>query len=111
MAGSFVIARTKSGKFVFNLRAANHQVILTSQSYAQKSGAMNGIQSVKKNGTVDARFDRKTAKDGSPYFVLVAANKEVIGRSEMYRSTSAMENGIRSVKANAAGAKVIDRTE
>jgi hypothetical protein len=40
---------TSSGKFMFNLKAANHQVIGTSQSYASASGRDNGIESVKKN--------------------------------------------------------------
>lgn len=111
MAGSFVIAKGKNGQFRFNLRSGNHQVILTSETYAAKSGATNGIESVRKNASDDARFSRKTAKDGSAYFVLTASNGEVIGKSEMYSSTSAMENGIKSVKKNAVAAKVVDRSE
>jgi len=109
-AGSYVITRSKNGQFVFNLRAGNHQVILTSQTYAQKTGATNGIASVRKNGASDARFERKTAKDGRSYFVLNAANGEVIGKSQMYSSAATMEAGIRSVRANAASTKVFDKT-
>lgn len=36
-------------KFMFNLKAANHQVIGTSQSYTSVSGRDNGIESVKTN--------------------------------------------------------------
>lgn len=46
----------------------------------------------------DARFERKTAKDSSPFFTLKAANGEIIGKSEMYSSAAALENGISSVK-------------
>jgi uncharacterized protein YegP (UPF0339 family) len=53
---------------------------------------------------------RKTAKDGSPYFVIKARNGETIGKSEMYSSSSGMENGIKSVRTNAPSAKLIDRT-
>lgn len=38
-----------SGKFHFNLKAANHQVIGSSQMYATEAGAKNGIASVQKN--------------------------------------------------------------
>jgi uncharacterized protein YegP (UPF0339 family) len=110
MAGTFVVAAGKTGKIRFNLRSGNHQVILSSETYESKSAAENGIESVRKNSTDDARFERKTAKDGSPYFVLKAKNGEVIGKSEMYSSTSGRENGIKSVAANAPTAKVIDRT-
>ncbi len=42
-----------SGKWHFNLKATNGQVIGTSQSYETESGAKNGIASVKTNA-VDA---------------------------------------------------------
>ncbi|MFD2573676.1 YegP family protein [Spirosoma soli] len=40
---------TESGKFRFNLKAGNGQVIGTSESYESESGRDNGIESVKKN--------------------------------------------------------------
>jgi uncharacterized protein YegP (UPF0339 family) len=110
MAGTFVIEAGKTGKIRFNLRAGNHQVILSSETYDTKASAQNGIESVRKNATDDSRYERKTAKDGSAYFVLKARNGETIGKSEMYTSTSGMENGIKSVAANAPTATVVDRT-
>ena len=41
----------KNGKFYFNLKAANHQVIGTSQMYASSQSRDGGIESVKTNGT------------------------------------------------------------
>ncbi|MCM4172627.1 DUF1508 domain-containing protein [Arenibacter sp. TNZ] len=55
-------------------------------------------------------FKRNTASDGSPYFNLKASNGQVIGTSEMYSATSAMETGIASVKANAASAIIEDNS-
>ena len=46
------------------------------------------------------KFVIKTAKDGSPFFVLKAGNGEPILKSEMYSSMDACENGIESVKKN-----------
>ncbi|WP_153446851.1 YegP family protein [Vibrio algicola] len=40
---------TASGKHMFNLKAGNHQVIGTSQSYASIASRDNGIESVKTN--------------------------------------------------------------
>lgn len=110
MAGTFVIEVGKTGKFRFSLKSGNHQVILSSEQYEKKSAAEKGIESVRKNSASDASFERKTAKDGSAYFVIKSRNGETIGKSEMYTSTSGMEKGIASVKANASGAKVVDRT-
>ena len=50
--------------------------------------------------------ERKAAKDDSPYLVLKAENGQTIGKSEMYSSNSAMEDGIASAKANGASGTV-----
>ena len=108
MAGHFELKLAANGQFMFNLKAGNHEVILTSEQYTTKAACSNGIESVQKNAPVDANFTRKVAKDGSHYFVLVAANHQTIGKSEMYTSTGAMEKGIASVKTNAPTAAVKD---
>ncbi len=108
MAGVFELKATSDGQFVFNLKAGNGEVILTSEHYQAKDSAINGIASVQKNAATDANFERKEASNGDPYFVLKAANAQVIGQSEMYSSEAAMENGIESVKKNAPDATVKD---
>ena len=108
MPGKFEIKTGKSGKFTFNLKASNGQIILSSESYDSRKGAEGGIASVKKNAGNDARFERKTAKDGSAFFVLKAANGEPIGKSEMYKTKRSMESGIASVGKNAPDAQISD---
>lgn len=48
---------SSNGKFYFNLKAANHQVIGTSQMYASKQSRDTGITSVKTNGTTATIHD------------------------------------------------------
>lgn len=108
MAAKFEIKKGSSDKYRFNLKAGNGEIILSSETYQSKQGAENGIESVKTNAPNDARYERKMATSGQPYFVLKAANGEPIGRSETYSSTSAMENGIESVKKNAPTATTED---
>ena len=67
-----------------------------------REAAMGGIASVRANAADDARYERKTSKDGQCFFVLKAANAQVIGKSELYPVAATMEKGIASVKANAA---------
>lgn len=110
MAGKFVLKKSDNGQFYFNLKAGNGEIILTSESYTTKQGASNGLASIRVNALLDERYERKTATNGSPYFILKAANGEPLGRSEMYSSTAAMENGIASVKINAPTANVEDLT-
>ena len=110
MAGKFALKKAKNGEFLFNLHAANGQVILTSETYKEKRRAAGGIESVRKNSPDDRRYERKTSKD-QHYFVLKAGNGKTIGRSEMYTTAAALEKGVESVKKNAPGAKVQDLTE
>lgn len=104
MAGKFVLKAGKNGKFHFNLKASNGQVILTSEQYESRKSAENGIESVKKNAENDARYERKKAKNGESFFVLKAGNGEPIGKSETYKRAASMEAGIKSVMKNAPGA-------
>jgi uncharacterized protein len=111
MAATFDLKQGGSGQFMFNLKAANGEVILTSELYKQKQSAIAGIDSVKVNAGDDTRYERKTAKNGQPFFVLTATNGQIIGKSEMYSSVSAMENGIQSVKKNGPVAAIEDSTK
>jgi len=104
----FEVKTGKNDQFYFNLTAKNGQVILSSEGYTTKSACKNGIDSVKTNSQIDDRFERKVAKDKQEYFVLKSGNHQVIGKSEMYKSKSGMENGISSVKENASNAEAED---
>jgi uncharacterized protein YegP (UPF0339 family) len=110
MAGKFVLGKSSNGQYRFSLKASNGQTILTSELYTEKRGAQGGIESVKRNAPVGERYERKTAKNGDAYFVLKASNGQVIGQSETYSSTAAMEGGIQSVMKNAPDAAVDDQT-
>lgn len=110
MSGKFVLKKSSDLKFMFNLKAGNGETILTSEMYESKTGAENGIESVKENAVVDDRYEKRTSIKDEPYFVLKAANWLIIGTSEMYSSTSARDNGIEAVKDNAPDAVVVDIT-
>ena len=110
MAGKFEIYKDKAGEFRFRLKAGNGQTILASEGYKDKSGVMNGVESVKKNAADVARFEKKSSTSGKPYFVLKAGNHQVIGNSEMYESEDARDNGVNSVMSKAPGASIDDQT-
>ena len=98
--------KKKGDQYHFNLKASNGQVILTSEMYNSKAAAKNGIESIQKNCSDDARYEKKTAKNGKFHFNLKSTNGQIIGSSQMYSAESGMNNGIESVKKNAPGAEV-----
>jgi len=108
MAGKFELYKDKAGEFRFRLKAGNGENILASEGYKDKSGATNGIESVKKNASDAARYEIKESSGGKPYFVLKAANHQVIGTSQMYDSADGCKNGVQSVMTNAPDAAVVE---
>jgi len=59
MAARFECYTDKSGKYRFRLKAANGEVIATSEAYNSKESCLNGIESVKKNAPVAEVVDVK----------------------------------------------------
>jgi uncharacterized protein YegP (UPF0339 family) len=110
MSAKFVVKSSGKGKFTFNLQAANGKVILSSEVYSSKNAALKGIESVRKNAGKASNFERRTAKNGKIFFVLLGGNKETVGQSQMYASSDSAQKGIESVKTNARSAKLEDRT-
>lgn len=104
--GKFIIKTGKDKQKYFNLKAGNGEVILSSEGYTAMGGCKKGIASVMKNGADKTKFEKKVAKNGKPFFVLKAVNKQVIGKSEMYETEKARDNGIASVIKNAPAATV-----
>ncbi|MCB2000863.1 MAG: YegP family protein [Burkholderiaceae bacterium] len=108
MAGWYEITKSDKGLFSFVLKAGNNEVILRSEQYESKAAANNGIASVQTNSPNDARYVRKDASDGRPYFNLRAGNNQVIGTSQMYASAASRDNGIASVMSNGPTTTVKD---
>ena len=110
MASKFTITKARNGKFHFNLKSGNGEIVLASQGYKSRSGCRNGIESVRKNGALTERFEEKLARNGKAYFVLKAANGQVVGQSQMYSDARSCRSGINSVKKSSKSAKLVDES-
>ncbi len=109
MAGKFLLKKSTDGQFFFRLQAGNGEPILRSEMYTTKASAEAGIASVKTNAPLDERYERKSASNGQFMFNLKAANAQVVGTSETYKTEAARDNGIASVKSNAPAATTDDQ--
>jgi hypothetical protein len=108
MSGTFEIYNDKAGEFRFRLKASNGPAILASEGYKDKSGCLNGIESVKKNAPDDARYERKASGKDKFMFNLKAGNHQIVGTSQSYVSEASRDKGIESVKSHAPDAKIIE---
>ena len=119
--GKFVISDAKNGK-KFNLKAGNGEVIASSEVYKTLASCKKGIASVAKNAPIapvedqtkegfkkehNPKFEVYADKRGEFRFRLKARNGQIIAVSEGYTTMKACENGIASVKKNAADATVV----
>ena len=109
MAGHFEVESRPDGQFVFSLKVGT-EAILTSEAYTTKAACMNGIESVKKNATVDKQYRRTEAPDGSFRFALDATNGQAIGASEYYETALKRDEAIEFLMKNALDAAVKDLT-
>ncbi|WP_332743108.1 YegP family protein [Hydrogenophaga sp.] len=100
MAGWYELKKNDKGQLSFVLKAANGEVILRSELYASRAAADNGIASVQKNSPVESAYTHSDASDGRFYFNLKAANHQIIGTSQMYKTAAARRAGMESVRTN-----------
>jgi uncharacterized protein YegP (UPF0339 family) len=110
MAGTFEVFQDKAGEYRFRLKAGNGEIVLTSQGYNDKAGALNGVESVQTNAADASLVEVKQTDSGKFLFNLKAKNHQVIGTSQTYESASGRDNGIGAVGRAAAGASVVDLT-
>ena len=106
----FQVFKDVANEFRFRLRSkGNGEIILQStEGYSSKQSCLKGIASVKVNAPVDVRYKRLNSTSSQHYFRLDAANGEPLGRSEMYNTSQARENGIAAVKRDAPDAPIED---
>lgn len=115
-AGKFSLWQSTDGQWRFNLKSGNGAVLLTSEAYATRTGAIGGMLSVQDNG-VDAAMYR-VQQTATGYNVhLLAGNYESIGFTQVYstksNATRAITSCVKAVtsyldkrEANTAGARV-----
>jgi len=106
----FEMKVAKDDQFFFRLKADNGETILASEMYKSKDGCKNGVESVKKNAGSADRYEKRSSSAEQAYFVLKAANHEIIGTSQQYSSESARDAGIAAVMRAGPGATLDDQT-
>ena len=119
LAAQFEIHDTDDGEAYFNLVAANHAVLATSETYASRSNATRAVNTAIrtiKTATVaaaatGAKFETWKGEDARYYFHLRAANGQIVLQSQGYSSKSAAEKGTTAVKASGVDASNFDLSE
>ena len=62
MAGKFELYKDAAGKFRFRLKAGNGEIIAVGEAYESKAGALNGIDSIRRNAGEATLVDQTGAR-------------------------------------------------
>ena len=119
--GAFDIKKSRDGRYVFNLYAANRVIVATSQIYSSSQSAIIGIKSVIANAE-RTNIEDQTLKQYQPMpypkweiyedkggqyrWRLLATNGSCILHSQGYTQKSTCKKGIESVIRTAKNAKI-----
>jgi uncharacterized protein YegP (UPF0339 family) len=106
---TFELFENQCGEHRFRLLDAAGTELLTSASYTSRKGARNGIEVVRRNAVLAARYERLETDSGLPMFNLKAANHQIVGTSVPFQSATAMEEALAVVRAASTTAQIIDR--
>lgn len=120
----FIIKKAKTG-LMFNFVSSNGEVVATSEVYTTKKACKNGIASVQRNAESEvenleakdgvhikgAKYETYKDKRGEFRFRLKATNGQIIAVGEGYKALASCMNAIKSIKANAKSAEVVDETK
>jgi uncharacterized protein YegP (UPF0339 family) len=122
MAGKFLVNKIDEG-FRFDLKAANGEIILSSQPYKSLESCKKGIASIKTNASIapiedqtiegfttekNPKFEVYQYRNGDYRFRLMAKNGELIGSGDRYKSKAGCQNGIDSIKKNSVEAIIVE---
>jgi uncharacterized protein YegP (UPF0339 family) len=97
---SFDLWTNAAGRTYFHMEAGNGEIILASQGYDARVGAVGGILSVLDHGGLASNYSIKLGADGKHYVSLKAANGEIIATGQGYSTRSNATRGINTLVAN-----------
>ena len=115
--GKIDLYKSTDGQFRFRVVAGNGRILLSSEAYTSRTGALNGVLSVLNNGVDPAMYQLNQTANGKWNLRLRAANHEIIAFTQAYASKSNAKRAINScvnalltyldkVEANTSGARV-----
>lgn len=96
---AFELFEGEDGQVYFRLRAANGEIVLASEGYADRGNAREGVASVNTNGKDASRFELVKAADEGYAIRLRAENGQIVARGETYASKSNAERAVKRLTA------------
>jgi len=94
LRGRFDLFAGPDSQIYFNLESGNGDILLSSEGYTSRAGALNGLLSVLDNGGLASRYSVDSGVDGQYYINLKSGNGQVIATSAPYPIYSYATRGV-----------------
>ncbi len=95
----FVLRKSEADSpFSFVFQGKDDKMVLKSESYKQKTSAVNGIESVKKNCVEDDRYEFKLSKANKHYFNIKSTNGQIVATSAFFDTESEAKEAVSYLK-------------
>lgn len=104
--GKWTIEVKADGEYVAKLAATNGEVMLTSEVYSDKDGAIKGISTIIKN-IESGKFIVYRDKSDNYYYKLKSAGNRLLCVGEIYQTKDQCERAVQSVQRIAADATIV----
>lgn len=100
----------EAGFFKYRLKASNGEILIVSQGYSARTGATNGIDTLKRN-IETGTFEIYTDKNDFSQFAIKGNAGRIIALGEFYESKKRCESAIESVKRFYPSDKIVQLDE
>ncbi len=100
VSGYYQLIEGQDGAFMFNLRAGNHETVLTSRLFWSRLAALDAVEMLRQVSQQPAQFVRLNRADGREFFEVLGPDGQALARSELYASRSGVLSGMASVRRN-----------
>lgn len=110
MSSWFELSVSNGTQYRFVLKASDGEIILSSASYDSLAAARNAIGFVQTACQLDHCYEKRTAHNSQPYFVLKGAGSEIIGMSQLFPSDAARDTAINLMKVDGKTGITINHT-
>jgi uncharacterized protein YegP (UPF0339 family) len=115
--GKVDLWKSTDGQFRFHVVSGNGRILLSSEAYTSRTGALAGVLSVLDNGVDPAMYALNQTASGKWNLRLLAGNHEIIAFTQAYATKSSAKRAITScvnaittyldkVESNTSGARV-----
>lgn len=107
--GFYILKNTQDKLYTFSFTLNDEEELLYSELYDSKEAVEDGVDLMRTIASFSSRYHQKRSDDDQHYFVIKAANDQLVATSKLFPTMDLLEEAIDVVMHLASEANVEDR--